>query len=94
MIGLETMFSMAMASGVTADRFVTMQTEQINTILRLPKPTIKEGEVANLTIFDPVGEFTFIEGNIHSRSKNSPLINKTMQGKVIGIINGNHLFLN
>lgn len=94
MIGLETMFSMSLSSGILTERFVTMQTEQINTILGLPKTTIKEGEVANITIFDPSGEFTLQDNNIQSRSKNSPVINRKLQGKVIGIINGNHLLLN
>lgn len=57
-------------------------------ILGMEQITIKEDADANLTIFSIKQTSTLNHKNNHSRSKNSPFLNKTLQGKVIGIING------
>ncbi len=57
-------------------------------ILGMEQKTIKEDADANLTIFSVKQTSTLSDKNNHSRSKNSPFLNKTLQGKVIGIING------
>ena len=94
MIGLETMFTVAMASGLTTDDFVQMQTINVRNIFGLPIPEIKEGETASLTLFTPSKEFTFEEAMIHSKSKNTPFIGKKLKGKVVGIINKLNIHLN
>jgi len=43
---------------------------------------------AELTLFDPELEWTFTDKNNLSKSKNSPYLNTTFKGKVIGIVNG------
>lgn len=57
-------------------------------ILGMEQTAIKEDADANLTIFSVKQTSTLSDKNNHSRSKNSPFLNKTLQGKVIGIING------
>ena len=94
MIGLETMFAIAMESGLSAECFVQMQTIKVRNIFGLPIPEIKEGETACLTLFIPGSDFVFEETMIHSKSKNSPFIGKKLKGKVIGIINKSNIHLN
>lgn len=60
----------------------------------LDVPEIKEGTPALLTLFNPSVETIFEEKDIRSKSKNSAFIGKSLSGKVIGIINGNKIFLN
>ena len=57
-------------------------------ILGMEQRAIKEDADANLTIFSIKQTSTLSDKNNYSRSKNSPFLNKTLQGKVIGIING------
>ncbi|MGH1363008.1 MAG: dihydroorotase [Calditrichia bacterium] len=61
-------------------------------ILRLPVPAISSGVAANITIFDPEEEWTFKAAASLSKSKNSPFIDSTMQGKPYAVINRGKLF--
>jgi len=90
---LESVFGAAQICGVSTERFLQMQTENIRQIFNLPIPSIAEGEKANLTIFVPAEEYVFEERNIYSKSKNNAFIDKKLKGKVIGIINKDRLFL-
>ncbi|WP_235299174.1 dihydroorotase [Portibacter marinus] len=54
-------------------------------ILNLDIPEIKEGAVANLCMFDPGIDWTYDE--VKSKSKNSPFLNRSFLGKVLGVIN-------
>jgi dihydroorotase len=91
---LESIFGAAGASGVSAETFVTMQTENIHSVFNLPVSTIAEGEKANLTLFVPNVEYVFEEKDILSKSRNNAFVNQKLKGKVIGIINKDQLFLN
>ena len=57
-------------------------------ILGLPTPKIEIGERAELTVFDPNAEWVLEEKSIRSKSRNTPLIGQTFQGKVLGIVGG------
>jgi dihydroorotase len=92
--GMETLESIFGASGVSAETFVTMQTENIHSVFNLPVSTIAEGEKANLTLFVPNVEYVFEEKDILSKSRNNAFVNQKLKGKVIGIINKDQLFLN
>lgn len=94
MIGLETVFNVAMTTGIDYTQFVEMQTINARNIVGLDIPEIKEGAFANITLFDPTATTSYAEKNIHSKSKNSAFTNKSLQGKVIGIVNGNKIALN
>jgi dihydroorotase len=94
MIGLETAFGVLGAVGVSAELWVNMCALNTRRIFNLPIAEIAEGTKADLTLFDPATEYVFEEKQIRSKSKNSPFIGKMLTGKVIGIINGEKLFLN
>jgi dihydroorotase len=48
----------------------------------LKPPAIKEGETAELTIFNPIEDWEVKEDIILSKSKNTPLLGRTLKGKV------------
>jgi len=62
-------------------------------ILNLPIPVIKEGERANLTLFDPHKKWTFTEADIRSRSKNTPFVGTSFKGKALGIYNNKQFWV-
>ena len=61
-------------------------------ILNIPIPQIKEGEVANLTIFDPDLIWTVDVTKFKSKAKNSPFDKRLMTGKSIAVINKQKMF--
>jgi dihydroorotase len=60
-------------------------------ILGLPVPVIKEGEKANLTIFNPKLEWEFSEKHIASKSRNTPFIGKRFIGKAVAVVNNSKM---
>ncbi len=53
------------------------------------KGSLSEGSDADITVFDPVAEWTVEAGRIESKSKNTPLIGKKLSGlAVITIVGG------
>lgn len=56
-------------------------------ILHLPQIKIAEGEIANLTLFDPAIEWVVDIRKFKSKSKNSPFDGWKLKGKAVGIIN-------
>lgn len=57
-------------------------------------PDLKEGEPANLTLFDPDETFVFSNGHIGSTSKNSIFLNRKIKGRVFGSIKNGKIELN
>ncbi|WP_224490377.1 dihydroorotase [Robertkochia flava] len=57
-------------------------------------PAIEEGQIANLTLFDPDKEYVFEKQHILSASKNSAFLRKEMKGMVYGVIHGKHHEIN
>lgn len=51
-------------------------------LLKIDRGEIKEGAIADLTIFNPDEMYTYEEASIASKSKNTPWIGKKLQGKV------------
>ncbi len=61
-------------------------------ILNIPVPAIKEGEEANVTIFDPEQIWTVDVSGFKSKSTNSPFDKRLMTGKSVAVINKSSLF--
>jgi len=91
---LESVFGAAVACGISVERFIKMQTENIRNVFNLPTSSIAEGEKASLSLFLPDEEFVFEEKDILSKSKNNGFVGQKLKGKVFGIINKDRLFLN
>lgn len=62
-------------------------------LLGLDKGEIKQGAVADITIFNPNEEYIYTKDMIVSKSKNTPFIGKRLKGKVkFTIVNGNVVY--
>ena len=92
-IGLESAFA-AINSVLEISEYIDCITTNPKTIFGIPNLELKEGEKADITLFNPEGETTFLEENILSTSKNSPFLNKILKGKAYGIFANNQLILN
>lgn len=62
-------------------------------VFNIENQTIQEGQKANITFFNPNGDWTFTKENILSKSKNSAFLGNAMKGKVYGIYNQGKLVL-
>ncbi|GAB3197501.1 dihydroorotase [Pontibacter aydingkolensis] len=95
-INLETAFAAANTAlaGVLAteqliDKFVTGP----RAILGHNTPKVEEGEVANLTLFQPNATWVPTETDTLSKSKNSPFYGKELKGRVVGIVHKGQIVL-
>lgn len=89
-IGLETTYPLCntfLNDVLDSEDIVTLLAVNPRKLLRLPIPKIEEGAIANLTIFDPNHEWSFVLKDIHSKSKNTPFIDQKFKGKVLGVVN-------
>ncbi len=68
--------------------------DQPRKILRLEVPQIVPGSLANLTIFNADEQWVFDDKNVHSKSQNSPYLNRNMIGRAVAIVNKGQLQLN
>jgi dihydroorotase len=89
MISLETAYAVLNTAvpGTTAEKWVELLSLNPRKIFGLEVATIKEGNKASLTLFDPAKKWTVSEKDIFSKSRNTPFIGKELTGKVLGIIN-------
>lgn len=90
MIGLESCFGVAnaaLSSKTSLESLVDTLTKNPRSILGLKEVVVKEGEEANLTIFNPGKKFVFEKSHIVSSNKNSGFIGKELKGEVIAVIN-------
>ena len=96
MIGLETAFALLNSNKgkVSIQQLIDCFTINPRNILKLPTTKIIEGELANITLFDPDEKWVFEKKHIRSHSLNSPYLNNTLKGKVVGIINRKQSFFN
>jgi len=91
-INLQTTFSVANTSvGNNIGLEVLIEKISINPrkILGLKIPTITNGEEANFTLFNPTEEWSLTSEKNKSKSTNTPLLNKKLKGRVIGVFNHN-----
>jgi dihydroorotase len=93
MHGFETVFSLLMKAMGYKEEWVRCLTSTPRTILGLKQPAIAVGMPACLTLFDPTIDTCFNSTRFQSKSKNTPCIDQTMPGKIIGIVNKNQVFI-
>lgn len=91
-IGLETLFG-AVNSVLDLETVIQALTVNSKSIFGLKNHSIKEGNLADITLFNPNKEFVYSKDKIISTSKNSPFINKKLKGEVYGIFANNQLIL-
>ena len=56
-------------------------------LLQLESIKIEEGNMANLTLFDPELQWEFQKSDIKSKSVNTPFIGEKLKGKALAIYN-------
>ncbi|MBD2700941.1 dihydroorotase [Spirosoma sp. BT702] len=83
-IGLETVFAAIMShnKGLSLGQIIDKLSTRPRQILRLPPVTIAEGQLANLTLFQPGRTWTY--ERTASKSKNTPFLGQTFTGRVLG----------
>ncbi|AWV98677.1 dihydroorotase [Arcticibacterium luteifluviistationis] len=82
-IGLQTAFAAALThSEQNLETIIACFTENPRKLLNKTQPKIEEGELANLTVFNPEEKINFELKDIISKSKNSPFIGKELKGKI------------
>lgn len=88
MLGIQTMYPLInMYSELSQIDIINKIAINPRKILGLEIPTINKGSKANITLYSPSAEWTLVKKDIRSQSYNSPLFNKKLKGKLIGIIN-------
>ncbi|PQJ82221.1 dihydroorotase [Polaribacter glomeratus] len=92
-IGLESAFG-AVNSVLDLADFIDCFTTKPKAIFKIENHSIKEGNFADITLFNPETEVIFASKDILSTSKNSAFINKRLKGKVYGIFANNQLIIN
>ena len=89
-IGLETAFGL-LGKHILPKVDLGTLIEKISTnprkILKMKQIVIKEGENANITLFNPNLEWTFTAEDIKSKSSNTPFIGEKLKGKALAIYN-------
>lgn len=94
-IGLETALPLALAlfrkGHIDTSRLVELLSVNPATILGIRGGSLGVGAEADITVIDPELDYVFQEQDILSKSKNSPFIGSTLQGKAILTICGGRI---
>ena len=91
-IGLESCFGVA-NSVLDLEQVIESLTTKPKQVFRIENYSIKEGNKAELTFFNPDIKSTFSKEDILSTSKNSAFLDKELKGKAYGIFANNQLVL-
>ena len=83
-IGLESLFG-SLNGIINLENLITALTTKPRKRFGLKQIKIQTNEIANLTLFNPNLQYTFLEENIISTSKNAVFLHKKMQGVVYGV---------
>lgn len=93
-VGLETAVALTITELVEQGFLTPMQMAERMSytpakLLGIPKGTLKEGSIADVTIIDPVAEYRIEKESFVSLGKNTPFHGRTVRGKVCyTIVNG------
>ncbi|MBX2930432.1 MAG: dihydroorotase [Chitinophagaceae bacterium] len=96
MIGLQTAFAAINHAipQLSNDAIAALFSHNATTIFGLEKNNIEEGTKANLTLFSRTEKTILNKENNKSKSYNTPFADKELNGKVIGVITKNNLYIN
>jgi dihydroorotase len=96
MTGLETAYAAlhTVLPELNAERLVALFGGHARKLFDLPAAGIEKGQPASLTLFNPSGTTHIRAGTTRSKSKNSAFLDKTLKGRVTGIVNNGKIFLN
>ncbi len=91
MIGLETALSLCIMELINHHQFSWLELIKKLTlnparILNEKLGVLQPGLPADIAMIDPEKRWRYTENRIQSRSKNSPLLNRELKGKVVGLI--------
>lgn len=93
MSSIETMFSLLLTqSGLPLDCIVQKITTAPRSILKLPLPSLENGSEANIVIYDTDDSWEVTETSLYSKSKNTPLLNTKLNGKILATIAHGKIF--
>ncbi len=88
-IALQTVLPLLLQAGLEPALITEKLAINPRKLLSLPVPSIKEGEAANFTVYHPTQEWSYTTANNFSKSNNSPLLGKTLKGKIQLVYNNN-----
>ncbi len=92
---LDTVFaSVRTMADVPLDRLLDSLSIRPRTLFNLEPALIGEGESSWITLFGPDRPWLCSPDTMRSKSKNSPLIGRTLKGLVYGVIRGNEWWIN
>jgi len=97
-IGLETAVSLALAlvreKVIDPTRMVELLSVNPARILEVPGGSLAIGNEADVTVIDPQRKFVYNVGAVHSKSKNSPFLDREFEGKAVLTIMGGKVTYN
>ncbi|MEN5085544.1 dihydroorotase [Sphingobacterium faecium] len=93
-IGLQTVLPLLINAGLNEQQIVEKLAVNSRQIVGLTVPQIKEGEAANLVLFNMNESWVFDQQSNKSKSRNSPLFGKELKGKVKLVINNGQIIKN
>jgi dihydroorotase len=96
MTGLETAYGVLSTAmpDITPAQWVELLAINPRRIFGLEPASIKTGNTACITLFEPGKKWTVTNNDLASKSKNTPFLGKELTGKAAGIIRGNTIILN
>ncbi len=93
-INLQTSFALANTSvgnNIGMESLIEKISINPRKILGLKIPTIKENDEANFTLFNSNEEWSLLKAKNKSKSNNTPLFGKKLNGRVVAVFNHNQL---
>jgi dihydroorotase len=90
-IALQTVLPLLIRAGLDAAQIAEKLSVNPRRLLGLEVPVIAEGAEANFTVYDPAASWLYNAETNYSKSANSPLLNKTLTGKVQLVYNNKQL---
>ena len=92
-IGLESAFG-ALNTCLDLETVINTLSNGLKERFNIPTHAINEGELANITLFNPETPYSFSEKDIVSSSKNSALLGCQIKGRAYGIYANKQLMIN